>query len=77
MDSHTIENFGNKVISAIGAVLARQNRGPYTRNRVYLTPSFLLRSLKVIHLMVIKLYRFKDFNFKFELAMHPMRGFAL
>ena len=35
MDSHTIENFGNKGISAIGAVLAGQNRGPYTRNRVY------------------------------------------
>ena len=35
MDSHTIENFGNKGISAIGAVLAGQNRGPYTRNWVY------------------------------------------
>ena len=35
MDSHTIENFGNKGILAIGAVLAGQNRGPYTRNRVY------------------------------------------
>ena len=50
MDSHTIENFGNKGISAIGAVLAGQNRGPYTRNRVYIFLRIHEASSKVVEM---------------------------